>query len=382
MGDKAIDFFFDNLFPVLQANAAHWGWPEGLQKDQMKPTYMNALSNMTYRVECTAEGDHKPILAKKFGLGNLEKLLSREDDNRTSTKMGEMGIGPKVLWFDQSHRVEEFVVAEKFTTEDMNSRTQRRKLMYFVQKIHRVKVDYISKKPLFERILDDSFPLKSLFEKSVAEKKGQFTPEEFKKVEAIQTLISDEEIAWVKANFPKSEMVVSHNDFLNGNILKCPDGKFTLIDFEYTTYNPRAFDLANFITESLFNYDFQEPPYFQYSPEKRDGEEATRDLVKWYVLYSSQVDDLSQEEAFELATNEELANSKLLETFGGDQSKVDAEIDDIMSEMNMCVLLSHQLWILWSIVVCKNPNIKFNYIQFGYERLLDYRNFKAKIYNN
>lgn len=382
MTDNSTDFFFENVFPVLQANATQWGWPEGLEKEHFKPTHLNALSNMTYKVECTAEGNHIPILAKKFGLGFLQKLLSRQDDNKTSTLMGELGIGPKVLWFDEDHRVEEFVVAEMFTIEDMADKIQRRKLMYFVQKIHRTDVEHLSKDSLFDRCLDNSFPLIKLFEESIAQKKDQFSEEELVKIDKIRSLISPEEIEWIKSIYPKSPLVLSHNDFLNGNILKCPDGKFTLIDYEYATYNPRAFDLANFITESLFDYDFADHPKFKYHPEKRDGPEATRDLVKWYILYSCQKEDISQERAFELANSEELADAALLELFGGDQNIVDAKIDELVEEMDICVLLSQHLWAIWSVVVCKNPNIEFGYIQFGYERTVDYHNFKAKIYNN
>ncbi len=47
------------------------------------------------------------------------------------------------------------------------------------------------------------------------------------------------------------EKVMAHNDLLSGNILinNCYDGqsapKITIIDYEYTCYNARAFDLGN-----------------------------------------------------------------------------------------------------------------------------------------
>ena len=50
------------------------------------------------------------------------------------------------------------------------------------------------------------------------------------------------------------DIVLSHNDFLNGNILKLEDGKFLLIDFEYCTMNLRSYDIANFLSEALFDY--------------------------------------------------------------------------------------------------------------------------------
>lgn len=376
-----IQFFFENLFPILQENAQSWNWPADLKQEEFQPTYMDALSNMTYRVNITRKQEngeeYAPILAKKFGEGLLKRLLDRKIDNQLSTLMGEELIGPKVLWFSDEVRVEEFVISQTFSVEDMGDRNQRRKLMYYVQKIHRLKPDFVKPEPLFERYLDESFQLITLFKESVEKKKDLFSEEEMEKVKEIQQLISQEEIDWIKDHHPKADNVLSHNDFLNGNILKTgPGGKsFVLIDYEYSTYNPKAFDIANFITESLFDYDYPEFPFFKYYPEKRDGDEAMRDIVKYYVLFSNQAEDMEASAAFELIEDEAKADAALLELFG-DQEKVDAEIEELMGQINICVLLSHYLWILWGIMVCKNPNVNFGYIEFAYQRFLDYKAIK------
>ena len=58
MAEKAIEYFFEHLFPVLSANSSKWGWPDNLEKEHFQPTYLNALSNVTYKVECLVEGNH------------------------------------------------------------------------------------------------------------------------------------------------------------------------------------------------------------------------------------------------------------------------------------------------------------------------------------
>jgi choline/ethanolamine kinase len=243
--------------------------------------------------------------------------------------------------------------------------------------MHRVKPDGFNETPFFDRCLDDSFPLISLCKRSYEEKKaaGQFDEEELKKLDQILQLVSDEEIKWIKDNIPEGENVLSHNDFLNGNILKLPENKLVLIDFEYSSYNLRTFDIANFITESLFDYEAEEAPYFKYYPEKRDSKEVMRDVIKFYLLFSSQQTDLPVDEALPLCEDEAKANEMLVSLLGS-QEEVDSQIEAMMKQLDICYLLSHFLWIIWSVVVCKNPNIKFGYIDFGYQRLLDYLQIK------
>lgn len=373
-----IAYFNKELYPVVREHSACWGWKEGVELDELVPTYLNALSNMTYKVQLKGmEGEGNTVLVKRFGEGMLEKLLDRQVDNQVAKVMGEMKIGPKVLWANENARVEEFVIAEGFTEVDMADTIQRRKLMYYVQKIHRASCDYLPKGNIFERYLDDSFPLISLFKTAVEEKQSIYTEDEKAKVNEICSLVSPEEIQWLTEIHPKSDPVVSHNDFLNGNILKVSNDRFLLIDYEYSTYNPRTFDIANFMTESLFVYGLETDPYFEYNPSKRDGDEAIRDLIKFYLLYSKQLEDMDEDAAIQLAKNEEEADQKLLELFG-DQDLMELQIKQITTEFDACVLLSHFHWILWGVMMSKNPNVKFNYIEFSYQRYKDYMDFKCR----
>ena len=50
---------------------------------------------------------------------------------------------------------------------------------------------------------------------------------------------------------------------LANNILICPpDNNIVFIDFEYSSYNNRVFDIANYFAESRYDYMNPNPPYF------------------------------------------------------------------------------------------------------------------------
>lgn len=71
---------------------------------------------------------------------------------------------------------------------------------------------------------------------------------------------------WIKGVQIAQEIVFCHNDLQENNILKNGNtGKNTLrlIDFEYSDFNPRGFDVANLFLEACFDYVVPEPPHFR-----------------------------------------------------------------------------------------------------------------------
>jgi thiamine kinase-like enzyme len=60
------------------------------------------------------------------------------------------------------------------------------------------------------------------------------------------------------------ELVFSHNDLLAGNVLiREGDNKVIFIDYEYSCYNYRAYDIANYFNESVIDYNVTETPFFK-----------------------------------------------------------------------------------------------------------------------
>ena len=83
-----------------------------------------------------------------------------------------------------------------------------------------------------------------------------------------------------------SPIVFSHNDLQGGNILcrqfskdeengsttiensDCAAELLTVIDFEFCSYNFRAFDIANHWAERPYDYGLEESPYYTSKREK------------------------------------------------------------------------------------------------------------------
>lgn len=93
-------------------------------------------------------------------------------------------------------------------------------------------------------------------------KKELFTEEELKLIEEMRHVWFDpKEHALILSFFPSDheyELIpFSHNDLLANNVLILNgDNSIRFIDFEYSHYNLRAFDIGNYFNESVYNYNY------------------------------------------------------------------------------------------------------------------------------
>lgn len=378
---ERIAYFYEHLFPIIKQNHSVFGWPD-VQPADVKPTYMKALTNMTYKVQCLT-ADVKNILAKKFGTGFLDKLLNRPLDNKISEAFSKSGVGPNVLYYTNETRFEEFLLSSEFTFEDMNNQRMRNLLTYYIVNMHHTEIPDLPAGTLVKRFLNGDLKLLQLYEDALVEKAALFDAKEKAIVDEVSKIVSKEELQWIEEQLERvhAKQVVSHNDFLNGNILKLSNDSLKLIDFEYCSYNFPMYDLANFINESLVDYTPTMEPYFSFNPDKRDSDEHVSKMVKYYMLFESYLPHkLTEAEALKLVNNTELAEAELLKHHGGDISKVASHLDDLMQQLRIGYLLSHLYWIAWCLLSAKTSKVKFGYFAFAAARTEDYKRLKNKYF--
>jgi len=380
-GQSKEDFFFKEIFPLIKENHEKLGWPD-VQPEDVKPTYLKALSNMTYQVRCKIPGV-PTLLAKRFGQGFLDRLLDRSIDNKVSKAIGDIGVGPKVLHFTEKCRLEEFLVCEEFTAADMHDPRMRLLVAYELQKLHRTVIPELPKESLFDRCISNNIHIFQLYREALEEKKDKFSDKEKERLNLVNKLIDEQEIDWLSSHLKaySDDLVVSHNDPLNGNILKLPSGELKLIDFEYCTYNFRACDIAGFLLESLIDYTVDHDPYFRSQFADRESIINPSNIVKYYLLFSAYPESPSYEDAKELIDNPQVADKELVRLFGSEKAWQN-KVDMFSSELESGYLLSHYWWSLWAIIMSKNPLINFNYVEFAYQRTLDYFRIKEKVIAN
>ncbi|XP_035885680.1 choline kinase alpha isoform X3 [Phyllostomus discolor] len=158
-----------------------------------------------------------------------------------------------------------------------------------------------------------------------------------------------------------SPVVFCHNDCQEGNILllegreKSENQKLMLIDFEYSSYNYRGFDIGNHFCEWMYDYTYEKYPFFRADTLRFPTRRQQLHFISSYLAaFPSESENLSNEE--KAAMEEEM-----------------------LMEVNRFALASHFFWGLWSIVQAKISSIEFGYMEYAQARFDAYFDQKRKL---
>ncbi|XP_041652460.1 choline/ethanolamine kinase [Cheilinus undulatus] len=153
-----------------------------------------------------------------------------------------------------------------------------------------------------------------------------------------------------------SPVVFCHNDVQEGNILMLEEkdqsstDHLMLIDFEYSSYNYRGFDFGNHFCEWMYDYTYNQWPFYKATPDNYPTREQQLHFIRSYLAEQGQYSDMTM-----------------------DQSQIE---EDMIIEANRYALASHFLWGLWSIIQAKISKIEFGYMDYAQCRFDAY--FKQK----
>ncbi|XP_045671433.1 choline/ethanolamine kinase isoform X1 [Ursus americanus] len=155
-----------------------------------------------------------------------------------------------------------------------------------------------------------------------------------------------------------SPVVFCHNDIQEGNILLLSEPENTdrlmLVDFEYSSYNYRGFDIGNHFCEWVYDYTHEEWPFYKAQPADYPTRGQQLHFIRHYLAEVKKGETISQEE----------------------QRKLE---EDLLVEANRYALASHFFWGLWSILQASMSTIEFGYLEYAQSRFQFYFQQKAQL---
>ncbi|CAH0516634.1 unnamed protein product [Peronospora belbahrii] len=157
--------------------------------------------------------------------------------------LSEKHIGIQLLGQFANGRVETLIPGITYTNERMRQVDESRLIAKQVRVFHDLNLE-IDRHPTYLtsiRKLVDTVGRKCLDSK-------------FQQFVNYHQLKQDVEELEIFLNQVPSRLVLSHNDLQYGNIMKNEQGQAVLIDFEYTSYNPRGYDVGNHFCEWAYDY--------------------------------------------------------------------------------------------------------------------------------
>ena len=305
------------------------------------------------------------------------KVLLRiySDTHRTVDRSKEIAIfehfsktdlGVKMYYSCPKYRIEEFFEGRKLLLSELHDQVIMKEIAYLFCNYHHdrgmfsVIGKFDSKTPFSNRMIDEWIPLlRQEFDTYAPHLKYQENLDILKKLRYMTSPEFEKECRAMVEQLSKTEVVVSHCDIHELNIMRSlvDKSRLILIDFEYSTYNYRSFDLGMMYLETTIDYSYPKFPFVSYDESLRWTKEELEFFIRCYL-----------ERDAELKGQEDI------------QEYINKEFPKLMNEVKQGEALSNAMWAIWALLVTdwkifdetKGWNLHFAKIRFEmYEAVRD-----------
>ncbi|GAB2215444.1 hypothetical protein Droror1_Dr00019829 [Drosera rotundifolia] len=331
----------DSALTILHSIAAQWGDevedPKALQVIQLK----GAMTNEVYQIKwarkpnsCNTNTSHKKVLVRIYGEG-VEVFFDREDEIRTFEFLSRHGQGPRLLGRFENGRVEEFIRARTLSAADLHDPDVSTRIAIKLKEFNDLAMPGSKNVMLWDRLRNWLSTARRL------------RPQEEARAFRLDDL--DQEILELEKKISGDQQVVGfcHNDLQYGNIMMDENTRsITIIDYEYASYNPVAYDMANHFCEMAADYHSDTPHILDFS--KYPGSEERKRFLRAYLSSS------------------------------GHQPS-DFEVERLDLDIQKYTLASHLIWGLWGIISEHVNEINFDYLEYAWQRFQQYWLVKPQI---
>ena len=389
-GFDEISYFTQYMAPIIEKNHSLWGWPTGEYKDLELSFIPQGLTNKSYLVKHKNKiNKKKGIFIKRFNQGDLKDLIDRAKDSEVSEYFGKIGLSPQIFYQNEETRVELYLEGyQSYTKAELMDIAERRRIAYNLSRMHNSQPlgSQIGSEEeiLVVKLLKGEIPLIKSFEAKLTKKSESFN---FKEVEQLKTVQKfKDEVPWLLEKIKEvrrdSRIAFSHNDFYFGNIMRNSDGNVRLLDFEYSDWNLRTYDIAKLITELSFEFKSEGEdniPSNRVFPERRRPFEEIFDFLVFY-LYFENFEEIEEKDVENIIhMNPKIIRSQLDQKLGAEE--VTKELEALTEEYKVSYLLVHLIFSMIGILMAKSEEKDcFDFVDWCYHRYIDYLDFKKKYF--
>ena len=261
---------------------------------------LSGLNNACYRVALNSDfpigeaGAPRTVLYRKFQNENLDLSTEKE----VFKKMSQSGLGPRSYYQDSRYRVEEFFEGRPLSVWELRN-PQICKV--FAKALY----DFHTNSGVAEA-MQESHP-KDENKLGIDIAINVWGPEAAKKISRLRRRLNEsdddhavilraisalEDTFLLKEGYQKvlsslvsrQNAVFSHNDIQENNMLASleDNNRLILIDFEYAWWNPRFFDLGNYINEFVSDYTHPIAPGIHFYWSNMATNEEIESIVREY----------------------------------------------------------------------------------------------------
>ncbi|XP_059190589.1 choline/ethanolamine kinase-like [Centropristis striata] len=334
-------------------------WKNIRESDFQISIVSGGLSNLLYlcslpdHVHCVGE-EPRQVLLRIYG-AILQGVDSLVLESVMFAILAEKTLGPKLYGIFPDGRLEQYFPNTRMLTDQLSDSSVSAEIATKLARFHEMSMPF-NKEPMWlfgtiDKYVDQVMKIKFLRKTHAVKYKKLMKFDLPAEVESLRTLLAA----------TPSPVVFCHNDVQEGNILilEEPDPNSTerlmLIDFEYSSYNYRGFDFGNHFCEWVYDYTYNQWPFYKATPENYPTREQQLHFIRSY---------LAEQRKYSTPDTTDITT---------DQTQTE---EDMITEANRYALASHFLWGLWSIIQAKMSKIEFGYMDYAQCRFDAY--FKQK----
>ncbi|XP_010438049.1 PREDICTED: probable choline kinase 3 isoform X2 [Camelina sativa] len=319
----------DELRKILEKLSTKWGDVvedfESLEVKPMKGAMTNEVFMVSWPRKETKFGSRK-LLVRVYGEG-VDVFFNRDDEIRTFEFVARQGHGPTLLGRFPGGRVEEFIHARTLSATDLRDPNISGLVASKLRGFHSIHIPGDRTVLIWDRMRTWVGQAKNLCSNEHSTEFGLDNIED--EINLLEQEVNNEQ-----------EIGFCHNDLQCGNIMIDEEtNAITIIDYEYASYNPIAYDIANHFCEMVANYHSDTPHILDYT--LYPGEEERRRFICNYLTSS-------------------------------DEEPREEDIEQLLDETEKYTLASHLFWGLWGIISGYVNKIEFDYIEYSRQRFKQY----------
>ncbi|XAR48637.1 Ethanolamine kinase [Bertholletia excelsa] len=311
-------------------------WGDVIDKNMLKVTHLSgAMTNRVYKISWPSNTENvtQTVLLRIYGEA-VELFFDRDQEIQTFESISRNGQGPRLLGQLQDGRVEEFIHARTLSASDLRDPGVSALIAAKLREFHNLDMPGQKNIVLWKRIRNWLSKAKNVCSSKDAR---EFRLDDL-----------EQEINLLEKGLSRDSQEIGfcHNDLQYGNIMINEKTRsITIIDYEYASYNPVAYDLANHFCEMAANYHTEKPHVLNYD-----------------VCPGKQYPSLWERRRF----------ARIYLCSGGKHPS-ETEVEQLVEDADKYTLASHLFWGLWGIISGSvNGSIEFDYKEYARQRFQQY----------
>ncbi|PHT55483.1 putative choline kinase 3 [Capsicum baccatum] len=337
--------FSEELVNILKSLALEWG--DNLEEDidrslEISPLDGAGFLNKLYKIrwaiskEEYQSGDRE-VLVRIYGKG-MEIFVNRKEEVATFEWLSQQGEGPKLYGCLPNGRVEEFIRGRTLFPYELRIPEISALVAAKVRKFHSLERPGPKHVIIWDRLRSwlSNAKKKCSHEHIMEFSLGNLEEE----INSMENILSTE----------SQVIAFCHNDLHYGNMLfNETTQSLTLIDYEFSGYNPIAYDFANYFCEMASDYYSDTPHLMDFS--KYPGLEERHNFIRMYLTSA-----------------------------GCEPSEL--EVEQLADDAEKYTLASHLIYGLWGIISVTNAknDDSFDYVKHARQRFEQYQLRRFKLF--